>query len=388
MSTPMSNIIIGHNRKQPQGFSAFIPEKFPPTPSIILSNRLAQKHAEAMRLIGKLDGYAQVLPDKDFFLLMFIRKDASSSSQIEGTQATMMDAIEADSKDRGSLLPADVDDILHYVNALNYGLKRVLKYPLTLKLIKELHKELMTSARSTHPAYPGEFRKSQNWISGTSPANAKFVPPPVFEMNQSLGDLEKFMHADDGYLPLIKAGLLHAQFETIHPFNDGNGRTGRMLVTMYLWHTKMLEIPILYLSSYFKQHQELYYDRLNGYHADPGKVEEWLEFFLDGVIQIAQSSIETCGKISNLWQKDMGKAHALGKTSAKSTVRLLKHLYKQPIVSVSDVQAWTGFSRQGSYNAIERLESLGILEPLKSANYGQKYIYREYYDIFADQPLS
>ena len=388
MSTNMSSIIIGHNRKQPQGFSAFIPEKFPPTPKIILSDRLAQRHAEAMRLIGKLDGYAQVLPDKDFFLLMFIRKDASSSSQIEGTQATMMDAIEADSKDRGSLLPADVDDILHYVSALNYGLKRAHEYPLTLRLMKELHKELMTSARSTHPAYPGEFRKSQNWINGTSPANAKFVPPPVFEMNQSLGELENFMHAEDGYLPLIKAGLLHAQFETIHPFNDGNGRTGRMLVTMYLWHTKLLEIPILYLSSYFKQHQELYYDRLNGYHADQSRVEEWLEFFLDGVIEIAQSSIETCGKISKLWQKDMGKTHALGKTSAKSTVELLKNLYKQPIVSASDVQSWTGFSRQGAYNAIERLESLDILMPLKATAYGQKYIYREYYDIFADQPVS
>lgn len=384
----MPAINIGRNRKQPQGFSAFIPEKFPPNPGFVLSSGLAQKHAEAMRLIGKLDGYAQVLPDKDFFLLMFIRKDASSSSQIEGTQATMMDAIEADSKDRGGLLPADVDDILHYVNALNYGLRRVHEYPLSLKLIKELHKELMEGARTTHSAYPGEFRKSQNWINGTSPANAKFVPPPVFEMNQSLGDLENFMHAEDGYLPLIKAGLLHAQFETIHPFNDGNGRTGRMLVTMYLWHAKMLEIPILYLSSYFKQHQELYYNRLNGYHADPSKVEDWLEFFLDGVIEIAQSSIDTCRKVSKLWQKDMGKAHALGKTSAKSTVELLKHLYNLPIVGVSDIQAWTGFSRQGSYNAIERLVSLDILEPLKPTAYGQKYIYREYYDIFADKPTT
>ena len=242
---------IGNSIQQPQGFKAFIPAPFPPSKKVVLSSGLTKKLDQATRLIGKLDGVTQLLPEKDFFILMFIRKDASSSSQIEGTQATMMDAIEAESTERPSLLPPDVDDILHYINALNYGLMRLEDLPLSLRLINELHKELMVGARASHNAFPGEFRRSQNWINGTNPSNAKYVPPPVEEMKRALNDFEKFMLSDGHYLPLIKAGLIHAQFETIHPFTDGNGRTGRMLVTMYLWHEKLLEIPVLYLSLVF-----------------------------------------------------------------------------------------------------------------------------------------
>ncbi len=382
----MSNVIIGRYQKQPLGFTAFVPSPFPPN-GIILSQDTSKKHAEAMRLIGKLDGYAGLLPDKDFFLLMFLRKDAASSSQIEGTQATMMDAIEAESKDRASNLPSDVDDILHYMKAVDYGFERIKELPLSLRLIRELHKELMVGARSTHAPYPGEFRTSQNWIGGTSPANARFVPPPVHEMKRSLSDLEKFIRSDDNYLPLIKAALLHAQFETVHPFSDGNGRTGRMLIMIYLWHTKLLETPVLYLSSYFKQHQEIYYERLNGYHAEPSKFNDWLDFFLDGVIEIAQSSITTCIKITALRERDMRKAQGLGKTSAISTIELLKQLFKQPIVSPADVRSWAGYSsRQAAYNAIERLVRLEILKPVKAPEaYGQRYIYADYIKIFQDE---
>lgn len=379
------NLDIGNYQRQPQGFSAFVPSKFPPKGGLKLSDALAKKHAEAVRLVGKLDGITQLLPDKDFFLLMFIRKDASASSQIEGTQATMMDAIEAESKERTQDLPADVDDILHYVAALNHGLKRIVELPLSLRLIRELHGVLMTDARSTHPAFPGEFRRSQNWIGGTSPSNARFVPPPVYEMNQALRDLEKFMRDDDDYLPLVKAGLLHAQFETVHPFNDGNGRTGRMLVTMYMWHLKQLEVPVLYLSHYFKKHQEIYYERLDGYHATPAKIEEWLDFFLDGVIDTAQSAIATCHKVTKLRDRDMAKSHKLGRTAAENTTMMLRKLFKQPIVSVADVVDWTGYTRQGAYKVIERLVALNILEPLKGpTSYGQKYIYSDYYNIFRD----
>lgn len=377
--------IIGHSQDQPQGFRSFIPAPFPPAGGIELSPSLAKKHSEAMRFLGKLDGIAQLLPDKDFFLYMFIRKDASSSSQIEGTQATMMDAVQAESRERTAGLPSDVDDILHYIKALNYGLSRVKKLPLSLRLILELHRELMLGARSTHHSYPGEFRRSQNWIGGTAPANARFVPPPAHEMNQALGDLEKFMYREDEFLPLVKAGLIHAQFEAIHPFTDGNGRTGRMLVTMYLWHTGLLEIPLLYLSSYFKMHQQVYYEKLDGYHSETGQVEEWLDFFLDGVIEISKSATDTCSQITRLRDRDMVKAHSLGKTSAKLTVELLRQLYRQPIVSVSDIVEWTGYSRQGAYNAIERLVGLKILHPLKAPDsYGQKYIYDDYFKLFND----
>jgi Fic family protein len=254
----MNEIVIGNYRKQVnQQFKAFIPEPFPPAKKLAFNNKIITKHTEAIRLLGKLDGITELLPDKDLFLTMFIRKDASNSSQIEGTNATIMDTIESENAEPTNDLPDEVDDIFHYIDALNYALERIKSFPFTLRFIRELHEKLMVDARATHFAFPGEFRTKQNWISGTRPGNAKFVPPPVEEMKIALSDLEKFIHAKDDYLPLIKAGLLHAQFETIHPFNDGNGRTGRMLITMFLWYKNLLEMPILYLSTYFKKHRKL-----------------------------------------------------------------------------------------------------------------------------------
>lgn len=374
---------IGCYRQQPQGFKAFVPAPFPPQEDIDIRRSLMQKHTEAIRLIGKLDGITELLPDKDYFLEMFVRKDASSSSQIEGTQATMMDAIEAVNIERRSSLPADVDDILHYIEALNYGLERAKNFPFSLRFICELHGKLMQNARSTHNSFPGEFRRSQNWIGGTMPSNARFVPPPVADMKRSLDDFEKFIHADDDYLPLIKAGLLHAQFETIHPFNDGNGRTGRMIVTMFLWHKKLLEMPVLYLSSYFKKHQDVYYDRLNGYHSEDNRITEWLDFFMDGIIDTANSAIMTCQKITELRERDMRKVQQLGRASAPMTLTVLRNLYKMPTVGIADIVNWTGYSRQGAYNVIERLETMDILVPVReSDSYGQKYAYRDYIELF------
>lgn len=375
---------IGKLRQQPEGFKAFIPLPFPPSSGVILSRQLSTKHTEAIRLLGKLDGIAELLPDKNYFLEMFVRKDASSSSQIEGTQATMMDAIEAKNVERGGGLPADVEDILRYIDALNYGLKRAEDFPLNLRLIRELHEKLMAGARSTHNPYPGEFRRSQNWIGGTRPSNARFVPPPVYEMHQSLGQLEKFIHAEDDFMPLVKAALLHAQFETIHPFADGNGRTGRMLVTMYLWHEKLLDMPLLYLSAYFKKHQEVYYERLEAYHAEPSQVNEWIEFFIEGIIEIAKSAIRTCQGITALREVDMRKAQGLGKVAAPTAVLVLRNLYGLPTVGVADIVKWTGFSRPGAYKVIERLVTLNILVPRnEEVTYGQKYVYKNYLDLFS-----
>src|SRR3990167_3005957 len=263
----MHIIEIGVYKAQPQCFKAFIPHSFPPRDGFNFNQNLLKKNNEATRLLGKLDGITKLLPDADFFLLMYLRKDATSSSQIEGTMATMIDAIEAEIK-IGENIPEDVDDILHYIHALNYGIKRVTtdNFPMALRFIRELHKQLMHKARATHFSDPGEFQKTQNWIGGTRPDNARFVPPPVDAMHKALTDLENYMHDEDGTLTVIKAGLLHAQFETIHPFLDGNGRTGRMLITFYLWKEKFLEKPVLFLSSYFKKHQQLYYEKLFGYH--------------------------------------------------------------------------------------------------------------------------
>lgn len=376
---------IGVYRPQPEGFKAFVLEPFPPKDTLVFSSAIQQKHAEAMRLLGKLDGITALLPDRDYFLEMFVRKDASSSSQIEGTQASISDAIEALNIERRNNLPQDVDDILHYIEALNYGLERAKDFPFSLRFIRELHEKLMTGARNTHNPFPGEFRRTQNWIGGTRPDNARFVPPPVREMNQALNDLEKFIHADDEYLPLIKAGLLHAQFETIHPFLDGNGRTGRMLVTMFLWHRRLLEMPVLYLSTYFKEHQEVYYEKLNAYHSENGNVGEWVDFFLDGVIDIANSSIETCRKITELREQDMRKAQKLGKATAPKTLDMIRFLYKMPTVGIADVVNQTGYSRPSAYKLIDRLVDMNILYPAdENDGYGKKYTYKDYVEVFTE----
>ena len=379
---------IGVYRPQPEGFKAFVLEPFPPKDTLVFSSAIQQKHAEAMRLLGKLDGITALLPDRDYFLEMFVRKDASSSSQIEGTQASISDAIEALNIERRNNLPQDVDDILHYIEALNYGLERAKDFPFSLRFIRELHEKLMTGARNTHNPFPGEFRRTQNWIGGTRPDNARFVPPPVREMNQALNDLEKFIHADDEYLPLIKAGLLHAQFETIHPFLDGNGRTGRVLVTMFLWHRRLLEMPVLYLSTYFKKHRETYYEKLNAYHSENGNVEEWVEFFLDGVVDIANSSIETCRKITELRERDMRKVQKLGKATAPKTLDMIRFLYKMPTVGIADVVNQTGYSRPSAYKLIDRLVDMNILYPAdENDGYGKKYTYKDYVEVFAEDDL-
>lgn len=376
---------IGRLVQQPEGFKAFIPYDFPPEQELELPLAIQKKHAEAMRLIGKLDGITALLPDINYFLEMFVRRDASSSSQIEGTRATLSDAIEAMNVEPGTNQPDDVDDILHYIDALNYGLKRAHEFPFTLRFIRELHERLMTGARITHNAFSGEFRQTQNWIGGTIPSNARFVPPPVKDMNHALDDFEKFIHADDNYLPLVKAGMLHAQFETIHPFTDGNGRTGRMIVTMFLWHQKLLEAPVLYLSSYFKKHQDVYYERLNSYHSENGDIFEWLDFFLDGIIEISQSSIDTCRKITELRERDMCKVQQLGKVAAPKTLDMLKLLYRMPVIGVADVIKETGYSRQGAYNMIERLMGMEILYAHDdTTEYGQKYEYRDYLNLFKE----
>lgn len=377
--------IIGTYRQQPQGFKAFIPNDFPPQSEIVFPRAINAKHTEAVRLLGKLDGITQLLPDKDYFLEMFVRKDASSSSQIEGTKATMMDAIEAANVERSSNLPADVDDILHYIDALNYGIKRAEDFPFSLRFIRELHEKLMLGARMTHNAFPGEFRSSQNWIGGTRPGNARFVPPPIHEMKISLGQFEDFIHAEDDFPLLIKAAFLHAQFETIHPFADGNGRTGRMIVTMFLWHKQLLELPVLYLSTYFKKHQDVYYERLNGYHSEENAIAEWVDFFLDGIIEVAKSAIETCRSITELRERDMRKIQSLGKAAAPKTLEVVRNLYKLPTVGIADVVKWTGYSRPGAYKVINRLIDMGILYPTKDEDtYGQKYSYRDYILLFGD----
>lgn len=364
---------------QPAWFKAFIPEYFPPK-DLTFSDNILNKANKATLLLWKLDGITQLLPDLDFFILMYIRMDASSSSQIEWTRATMADVIESESK-TSAKIPEDVDDIFHYIDALNYWVDRLKEFPMSLRFIKEVHKVLMSSARSSHFANPGNFRESQNRIWWTSPANAEFVPPPVFEMNISLSNLEKFFHEKDHIAPIIKAWLIHSQFETIHPFLDWNWRTWRILITLFLWLENILERPVLFLSSYFHKHKQVYYDRLNNYHNND--IERWLDFFLDWVIDTATKAIETVKKINTIRDEDMKKIQSLWKSTSEISMKILFELYKLPIVNVSKIQEWTWFTRQWAQKVIDRFVDLWILEQKnKDEVYGRSYIYKKYYDVF------
>ena len=361
-------------------YNAFIPNPFPPKRGFGFPESLIKQDAKAQHLVSKLDGITQLLPDVGFFIFMYILKDASSSSQIEGTGATMLDALEAKAE-IGSDLPEDVDDIIHYIKALNNGIDTLKEIPVSIRLIKKLHKDLLEGARYTQNPYPGEFRHDQNWINGTNPHDAKFVPPPNHELLRVLGDWENFVHTSDNLLPLTKAALLHAQFETVHPFRDGNGRTGRMLTTLYLREIGLLEKPVLFLSAYFKKHQQVYYNRLHGYSN--GEVNEWVQFFLTGVSEIAQEAIETVRKITELRERDILKIQGMDKRSSKSAIAVLPKLFSLPIVNVSTIQKWTNFTTNGSQKFIDRFVNIGILR-LRDANkkYNKSYIYKDYVDIF------
>jgi len=375
-------IEIGQNIRQTQGFSAFTPHPFPPKGLLDLTQAILIKAAEADRLVGKLDGITHTLPDVDFFLSMFVAKDATSSSQIEGTKASMADALEMNAGVASK--KTDADDILYYIDALNYGIERLKEFPLSLRLIREIHSKLMTGARATHFADHGEFRKSQNWIGGTTPKNAAFVPPTVPVMNRALSDLEKFLHNEKTTLPLIHMALTHAQFETIHPFLDGNGRTGRLLITMLLCHRNMLERPVLFLSAFFKKHRKIYYQKLHAYHY--GEVESWVDFFIDGVIETANDSIFISKQITKLREDDMAKIQALAKRESESGVLVLRKLYAQPIISSKAIMEWTKFTRMGSQKLIDRFINLGILElKANKDDYERTYIYRKYMDIFTKE---
>ena len=377
------NAAIGKKIRQPGQFSAFVPNPFPPKELLQVPEPLMLQAAEATRLVGKLDGVIHTLPDVDCFLKMFIGKDAEASSQIEGTKATLIDALKKEAK-AAAPKADDSDDILYYIKALDYGLKKINKedFPLSLRLIRGMHKKLMTGARATHFADPGEFRASQNYIGGTRPGNAVFVPPPVHEMHRALGDFEKFLYKDN-ILPLIHIAIMHAQFETIHPFLDGNGRTGRLLITLLFCRQKLLEKPALFLSSYFKTHQKMYYHSLHNYHE--GKVGSWLSFFLSAVSETAAASIRMAKKIRKLRDDDMLKIQSLAKRESESGVLVLLHLFRCPLTSVSNMMEWTGFTRAGAQKVINRFVALGILSPGPEQNsYGRLYTYKKYLRIFKE----
>lgn len=378
--------IIGKTKRHANKYSYLSLSSFPADVfKTVITQKLIQKANKAQFLLGKLSGITILLPDVDYFISSYIAKDATSSSQIEGTKATIIDAFEY-AADPSASKSTDADDIAHYIQALNHGLLRLGKdgFPFSLRFIKELHKELMNGARSSHFANPGEFRKTQNWIGGTSPNKASFVPPAPEELSRPLKDLEKFIHTPFIH-PVIDAGLLHSQFETIHPFLDGNGRTGRLLITFYFIHNKCLEMPALFLSSYFKNHQKFYYQCLSEYHD--GNCLPWLDFFVDAVIATAEEAIDVSRKVTELRDQDLAKISKFAQRTSRVAMNVIQKLYREPIVSSTTVQKWIDQTKPGTIKFIDKLQEANILELYRPGEGTRPslYAHREYIKIFVEK---
>lgn len=374
----------GMYRQQPGGYRAFIPAPLPPNPSITITGELQVVLSQADRALGRLDGIMQMLPDPDLFVPMYVRKEAVLSSQIEGVQSTLPDLLAAEEGVSTLRRTSDVDELVNYVAAMNHGLERLKELPISIRLIREIHSRLLQGARGAH-LMPGELRKSQNWIGpfGRTLQEASFVPPPPHQVAEDMSHLERFIHADTDLPLLVKIGLVHAQFEMIHPFLDGNGRVGRLLITFMLCERKVLAKPVLYLSWYFKQHRQQYYDGLNAVH-NAGAWEQWLVFFLRGVEVVSKQAADTARKILALREKhrrvitdNFGRAAANG-------YRVLDHIYERPIISVSEAQKVMGTTYVPANKLVARMVDCGILRKIAQRTRYRSFAYQEYIDLFHD----
>jgi len=372
----------GTHVRQLTGYRAFIPAALPPVPPVRIDSGLQRLLSVADLALGRLDGSIQILPDPDLFVLMYVRREAVLSSQIEGTQSSLQDLLAAEAHIFAPNQPRDVDEVINYVAAMNHGLERLNELPVSLRLIREIHERLLRGVRGSMLT-PGEFRTTQNWIgpAGCTLADASFVPPPKHEMEIALGDLERFLHADDDMPLLIKIGLAHAQFETIHPFLDGNGRVGRLLITFLLCENCVLRKPVLYLSYYFKKHRQLYYDWLQA-TRDDGDWEGWLTFFLEGVAEVSAQAATTARRVLALREEHRaGIAAKLG-YSAGNGHRVLEHLYARPILSVNDVRDLIGTTYPAANQLVDRLVTLGILEEMTGQSRNRRFRYAPYIRLF------
>jgi Fic family protein len=369
---------------QPGGFRAFMPAPLPPNPPLEIGSDLSRVLSAADLALGRLDGSTSILPNPNLFVAMYVRREAVLSSQIEGTQASLTDVLEFEAGDHQGQGVRDASEVVNYIRALNFGLERVNELPLSLRLLKEIHAELMRDARGKDRD-PGEFRRIQNWIgpSGVrSPVGASFVPPPPHELMRVLGELETFLH-DSTLPPLIHAGLAHAQFETIHPFLDGNGRMGRLLITFLLCRNGVLGRPLLYLSHYFKRHRAQYYDRLQAIRVD-GDWEGWLEFFLTGVQDVAAEAAERARQIIALSERTKKLLASQGKASG-NLIRTLDFLFPQPIVTVNSLSRGIGVSFPTASGIASKLVKLEVLTEETGLQRNRRFRFGPYLDLFADE---
>ncbi len=364
--------------KDDSKYKAFVPNGLPF--EIDMDQGLQSLLSKADLALGRLDGVADILPNVDFFILMYVRKEATLSSQIEGTQATFVDVLKAEARIEDSEVHKDVDEVLNYIDAMNYGLGKLEEFPLSLRLIKEIHQKLLKGVRGEWKT-SGEFRTSQNWVGGPSIETATFVPPPHTEVMSLLGNLEDYMHNTSPVPMLIKTGLIHAQFETIHPFLDGNGRIGRLLLTFYLCQQKVLSKPLLYLSDFFKNHRRDYYDRLN-YLREKDDIEGWLKFFLEGVIVTSEKAVDTARRIRDLREDSVRRVTTMDR-SAEKGMSLLNHLYRTPIIRVRDVERLLSLSNPNTLRLVGKFVDKGILRELTGFKRNRVFSYEDYVNLFS-----
>lgn len=356
---------------------AFVPNPLPPTPPLQLDEGLHTLAQNAALALGRLDALAALLPDPQVFLYSYVRKEAVLSSQIEGTQSSLSDLLLYEAEGSPGVPLDDVREVSNYVAALELGITRMREgLPLSLRLIREIHAILLRDGRGARKS-PGEFRRSQNWIGGTRPGNARHVPPPPDMVLPCMGALEAFLHGQPVALPvLIRAALAHVQFETIHPFLDGNGRLGRLLIVFLLHTHGALQQPLLYLSLYFKQHRSRYYELLQAVRNE-GDWEEWVAFFLEGVIAVASGAVDTAQRVLALFAQHQQQVRGIGRT-ATSALRLLDHLQRYPVTTAPAVVAATGMSFHTAQKMFDALGALGIVAPGDERKYGKFYTYTGY----------
>lgn len=365
---------------------AFVPPPLPP-PDLNVG-RLYQRLDQANQALGRLDGLTVLLPDARFLLYLYVRKEALVSSQIEGTQSSFTDLLLFENKAPTNVPKEDVEEVSNYVAAVQHGLRRLAGgFPLSLRLIREIHAILLRGGRGANRT-PGEFRRSQNWIGGSRPGNASFVPPPPEEMMKCLDSFERFLHDEKHQLPLlVEAGLVHVQFESIHPFLDGNGRLGRLLITLLLCAKGALKEPLLYLSLYFKQHRSRYYDQLQRVRTE-GAWEEWLEFFLDGVATTAQEAAETATRILRLFAADRKKIQKLGRPAA-SALQIHEYMQRKPIANIRVVAKALKLSVPTVTNSLNHMVRIGVVEEVTGKRRDRFFTYSRYFNIVSEgtEPL-
>ena len=362
---------------------AFVPPRLPPEPPLDIGPELHDLLEKANRGLGRLDGIARLFPDPELFLYMYVRKEALLSSQIEGTQSSFSDLLLYENKEVPGVSIDDVQEVSNYVVAMNHGLARLRGgFPLSLRLIREIHQILLSKGRGSNKA-PGEFRTTQNWIGGSRPGNASFVPPPPQKVMECMGALEKFLHDDPVKVPLlVKAALAHVQFETIHPFLDGNGRVGRLLITLLFCVEGALAQPMLYLSLYFKKHRDAYYQLLQRVRLE-GAWEAWLHFFLSGIIDTTEQATRTAQRILELFRDDRARVEKLGR-SASSALRLHDAFQERVIFSIPRAAKRLRLSQPTVTAAMNHLVKLGIAREMTGRRRSTVYAYHAYLKILGE----